>query len=456
VSLARLPVPQSLPWRRPRHEVLLLVLVAAATLFVVTETDTQDASRVCLAKALVAGRLYADACLRGQDDRSLYGGHFYSNKAPGMSLLEIAPVEAVGLPAAPSRWNSSGDLRLWFVRLVASGLPFLLAVFLVGRVSEGLAPGFGGAAMVTFALGTQMAPFAAAGFSHPLTAALGFLAFVLASRKRPVLAGLAAGFAVTTEYDAAATFVLLLLYAALRGWRPPLLYLAGAVPGLAVLGAYDWAAFGAPWHDANRYTYQTVSAQINSGVLGIHLPTLHDTGIVFLGDRGLLVASPVVVAAAAGLVLVWRQGLRAEALLCAAVVAAFTIANSGYFAPLGGASPGPRYLVPMLPFLALGLGPAFARWRVVTSVLAAVSIAATAVLTLSWIGFNHYRQTVWGEALRVLRDGGGARVLTFLPGFVPTWNTNKLIGAAIVLTLTAAAFVVGVLGAGRYDRPVPE
>jgi hypothetical protein len=436
--------------------VLLLALLAAATLFVVTATDTQDASHVCLANALVAGRLSADRCLQKQADRSLHDGHFYSNKAPGMSLVEVAPVVLVRLPPAPWRWGSKGDLQLWAVRLVASGLPFLLAAFLIGRVAEGLAPGFGGAALVTFALGTQMAPFAAAGFSHPLTAALGFLAFVLASRSRHVLAGLAAGFAVTTEYDAAATLLLVLLYTMLRGWRAPALYLAGAVPGLSILGAYDWAAFGAPWHDANRYTYQTVAAQINGGVLGIHLPTLHDTGLVFLGDRGLLVASPVVVPAAAGLVLVWRRGLRAEALLCAAVVAAYTLANCGYFAPLGGGSPGPRYLVPMLPFLAVGLGPSFARWRVATTVLAAFSVAATAVLTLSWAGLSHYRETLWGEAARVLEDGGGARVLDFLPRVVPVWDMNRLVGAAIVLAFTAVAFVVGVLQAGRYDHAVPE
>jgi hypothetical protein len=110
----------------------------------------------------------------------------------------------------------------------------------------------------------------------------------------------------------------------------------------------------------------------------------------------------------------------------------------------------------MLPFLAVGLGPAFARWRVVTSVLAAVSVAATFVLTLSWVGVSHYRQTLWGEAVRVLKDGGGARVLTFLPNFVPTWNTNRLIGAAIVLAFTTVAFAVGVLRAGRYDQTVPE
>jgi hypothetical protein len=110
----------------------------------------------------------------------------------------------------------------------------------------------------------------------------------------------------------------------------------------------------------------------------------------------------------------------------------------------------------MLPFLAVGLGPSFARWRVATTVLAAFSVAATAVLTLSWAGLSHYRETLWGEAARVLEDGGGARVLDFLPRVVPVWDMNRLVGAAIVLAFTAAAFGVGVLQAGRYDHAVPE
>src|SRR5919201_6305238 len=42
---------------------------------------------------------------------------------------------------------------------------------------------------------------------------------------------------------------------------------------------------------------------------------------------------------------------------------------AGYFDPLGGLSPGPRYFVPALPFLALGLADAYGRWPRATALL---------------------------------------------------------------------------------------
>ena len=42
-------------------------------------------------------------------------------------------------------------------------------------------------------------------------------------------------------------------YVALRGLRPLMASLAGLAPGALLLGAYDWAAFGAPWHLSYRY-----------------------------------------------------------------------------------------------------------------------------------------------------------------------------------------------------------
>jgi Glycosyltransferase family 87 len=431
-----------LPWQAPRHEKLLLVLVSLVVLTVVSAPNTQDVSRLCLSRAIVAGHLSNDHCLAGRtEDLSLYRGHLYSNKAPGLSVIEIVPAELVRLPDSRG-WDYKGDLRLWLVRLLTSGLAFVVCVFLVGRVSEGLAPGYGGAVLVTFALGTQMSSLGVANFSHVPVAALGFGAFLLLWARRPLPAGLCAGLAVATEYDMAAVLLVLAAYVARLGKRPLAGYALGALPGVILVAAYDWAAFGAPWHNPLSYSDNSLRAQEDSGLLGIHAPTLHATGQVFLGDRGLLLVSPVSVLAAAGLVFLWRRGMRPEALVCAAVTVLFTAAECGYFTPYGGRAPGPRFLVAALPFLFLGLGPAFARWRTLATVLAGISILASLAVMLSWPEVAHYRDTVWGEIARVLTDRGSSRLAMSVPKIVLAWGVNRLVGAALVVLLAAAGCAV--------------
>ncbi len=246
------------------------------------------------------------------------------------------------------------------MRALSVGLAFLASAFLVGRVSEGLAPGYGGVSMVGFALGTLAAPFAVANFDHVPAGTLGLAAFLLAWARRPALAGLAAGAALLTEYESGAVLVLIGIYSALQGARALGRYVLGLLPGLLLLGAYDWAAFGAPWHLSYRYLDNEYASRQSAGFFGIHVPHLHSAWLVTGGSQGLLVVSPIVVACVYGLFLLGRR-YRAEAILCGAVAIVFFLVDSGYFAPYGGLSPGPRFLVPSLPFLALGLGPAFAR-----------------------------------------------------------------------------------------------
>jgi hypothetical protein len=437
--------PSALPWGRPRHELLLFALVAAAALSSVYVNSTQDLSHFCLSRAIVAGELKIDECAGNTVDRSVYNGHYYSNKAPGLSILAIPAVEAVRLPDGP-KWNAEADQHLWGVRVLTNGIAFLVCVFLVGRIAEGIAPGTGAPTLVAFGLGTLMSAFAATGFDHVLTAAFGFGAFVLAWARRPGLAGLAAGTAYLVEYQAAAIVGLVALYVLLQGLRPLGRYVAGVVPGVVVSGAYSWAAFGAPWHNPHSYELNRFpGVNPHTGVLGVHLPSAHGIYLVFVKDRGLLVSSPVLAAAAAGLWLLWRRGFRAEALTAALVAAVFVLGDTGYGDPYGGLSAGPRYLIPGLPFLALGLGPAFARWRVVTAVLAGVSVVAGTALMLTWAGSAdmHYRGTVWGEIARFLAHGTGSRLYTELAKNVLVWaGPNRLVAAAIVCACAAAAYVV--------------
>ena len=106
---------------------------------------------------------------------------------------------------------------------------------------------------------------------------------------------------------------------------------------------------------------------------------------VLLSKRGLLTLSPVVARGAAGLVLLWRRGLRAEA----ALIAALTVVEVGWhvFRPdyelaLGGWVPGPRFLVPA-PAVprASRSHPSLRRAPATFAALAAISVGAMVVAT---------------------------------------------------------------------------
>jgi hypothetical protein len=442
--------PTSFPWQRPRHELLLLALVAVVALFPVHRPGDQDLSRFCLTQALVHGHLSNDACLTTSFDKALFDGHLYSDKAPGLSFFAVPVAEAVRLP--PVDEITGADARLWAVRVLTSGLAFVLCAFLVGRISEGLAPGRGGAALVTFALGTIVAPLAPTGLAHDSAALLGFGAFALAWRRRPLLAGLAGGAALLVEYQTAAILVLVGAYVLLTGTRRAVPYVAGLVPGIAVLLVYDTLAFGSPWHLSYRYV---ALEQQKLGFFGIGLPHAHATWEVFGGMSGLLVVSPVLLAAAYGLVLMARTR-PVEAALCAAVTVFFLLLVCGYYVPYGGTEVGPRFVVPALPFLALGLGPAFARRPVVTSVLAVASVLAVFGLTLVWASHPPIHGTIWGELARVPSEGRASGLMRHMLDNVLGWTSlGSSWGLAVMAASAAAATALALVPSGwdvRHHR----
>ncbi len=405
--------------RYPR-EWLVLSLIALATLPLVSVSGAQDASRLALTDSIVyRGKLDIDPYWRLTIDRAFADGHWYSDKAPGVSLLAVPAVEAwrlVDLVDPPARarpiWLRGGPL--WLLRVWTGGLALVGLAWLVGRVAEGLVGGTGAVTAVTLGVGTMAGSLGPTVFGHLPGALALFAAFIVGTRaRRPrdwLSVGALAGIAVLFEYPAALAAAILVVYAALRGGRRAMLAtVAGGIPPALVLGAYDWIAFGAPWRLSYRYVSNVFTADQQQNLFGVGLPTPHGVWTLLLDGHGLLLVSPVLLAAIAGLVLYGRER-RLEAWVAAATAVVYATYTAGYFLPNGGLSPGPRFATAALPFLLLGLPFALARRRWWTLALAAVSVGVALFDELTWsiansLDFLAWPRTIW-SLLGLSREAG--------------------------------------------------
>jgi hypothetical protein len=178
------------------------------------------------------------------------------------------------------------------------------------------------------------------------------------------------GCAVATEYQAGIVAVALfafVLYAAARrcGWL-----LFGAALPAALLGAYQWRAFGAPWRLPFGYFAGTINGTTEGGYT---IPGLAGFGDVLTGGRGLLLLSPVVLVGFVAVVFAVRDGrpnLRLHGVVAAVLVVAYVVLLAGWSGTPTLETPGPRYLIPMVPFLAVPIAGAWAKLRRATVVTA--------------------------------------------------------------------------------------
>jgi hypothetical protein len=432
-----------------------IVLVGLAYATLIQSFSWNQTSHYDLIRSLAHGRTTIDAYQQNTGDKAFYKGHWYSARAPGLALYSLPFYEGlreVGAEqwAYESQAQRSDDEMIYLVNLWAGVLPGLLLLLLLWRLADSLQAGYGVAAAVALGLGTIAFPLSTLLFSHVFSALLGFAAFALMLRERAgpprpwllALAGLAMGYAGASEYPL--FFTALALGGYLLSRRDSLTplgvlrrggaYALGGVVGIVPLLLYNHYAF----HSWTHLAYSNIPRQ-QQGFFGIGLPSLRVMATLLLDSRGLLTLSPVLIMGAIGTVLLYRRGKRAEALTIGAVCVLYLGYNSGYYLPFGGGFMGPRFLMTMLPFLALPIGIAFARYPGPAIALAAASIAASTVGTITHplIGYET-ESVVWA---RYLLEGFFQPTIATAYGLGRGWGGiwPFLVAAGAALTLAGAS-----------------
>jgi hypothetical protein len=407
------------------------------------------------------------------NDKATRDGRLYAGKAPGTSFLAV-PGWWVwhkingALERTPSRREA-----VLVCRVLGTVLPVLaglvaFAFWLRSRIRDALVRDI---VLVALALGSTMYPYGVLFASHTLVAVFVLGVLLCAERHAeapdritpPLLAGFLAGWAICAEYPALFGAAL----AAVWGlWRSPCrvryvaLVVAGGILPAALLAGYHHVAFGSALHTAyDHLENPDFRASHSEGFYGLaRVREQALWGSFFAPSNGLFFFAPWTLLAVVLLPFSVRlRELRGPALITAASLGAYAVFVSMVDNWRGGWTAGPRYIVPVLPFLAWYLALALdalrthRRAHAVCLVAASLTLVASIACGVSALVFPHYPERLANPIFEVGLRFPGA-------GLFPE-NLLTVLGVsrATAFWVTLAAGPVLVLRALLRDgqRPMP-
>jgi hypothetical protein len=422
------------------------------------------------------GTFKIDKYVENTVDYARVGDHYYSDKAPGTAFLGI-PLYAglnnllkqpvldrvlnmlIQNEAFKSTLNPEGtgvfEQKVHFaiaqvvLTIFLAVIPTILICFLLFRIMKYFDSRFTSRFIIVIIYGllTPVIAYANALYGHQLSAFFLFLAFYILfvnDQYSPWLLlfiGFLLSYSVITEYPTIMIAGILFLYATYRLYSTRKIksiiwiIFSGALVA-AIWMVYNTHIFGGPLNLGYQYS-ELWTEQHQTGFMSLTIP-MWDAfwGITFSNYRGLFFISPILLLVIPGFIFWFRnKQYRIELVVVLSITASMLLFNSSSIMWWGGFAIGPRYLLPMLPFISISLIFPFLEWggqklfKLVTSLLIIWSIIANWGLAFAGQSFppDTIRNPLLDYSLPNIQSGNIARNLGTIIGLSGLWSLVPLI-----------------------------
>lgn len=390
-----------------------------------------------LAERLVSqGSIIIDPWSGMSSDKAEYNGHFYSDKSflpSAVAAISVIPLRLLNSISAPDSYPVGGIDRYIAERLTIS-LALLALLLLLRRYckQDAVLP------VIALGLGSILLPYSTLLYTHVPAALLLFASFITQRNAKYLASDVLGALAVSYEYTLLLPFLVMLLYRdrcywnTLRIARVSLILLLAFLPQLA----HNWIAFGNPVRMGYSLEVESSFPVVSSGFFGFTFPTPERLFMILLSsERGIFFYMPWAALGFWGLLggRDCMQRLRSDPL--PAMVILYIILYAAQNASSAGWAYGQRYLIPIVPFLALGLGRFAAGSRLRRSLAAAAVLPGIILALLGAFGEVHLPVHPVGNPLPLPQLNISLNMM--LRGHHSTW----LLGSAGTVLLSAAALV---------------